>query len=143
MLPNHESSRVNQPQIRKLYYWLSYNRFSVLLYGGLFYLPYFLVLVALIVLAIVFAPYVLYVLYKNGKRGWLVTFAIVVGIPVLPAFLPTGSDTFDAVLRFLPLLAFYFYCYMLRFSVGDWLSDASPLGEIEVDERERQDHMFR
>lgn len=134
---------MNLPQVRRLYYWLSYNRFSAVLYGGLFYIPYLLVLVALIVLAVVFAPYVIYVLYENGKRGWLVTFGIVVGIPVVLAFVPTGSGMFNTMLHFLPLLAFYFYCYVLRFSVGEWISDASPMGEIEIGARDREDTMFR
>ena len=58
------------------------------------------------------------------------------------AFVPTRSDMFSTILRFLPLLAFYFYCQVLRFSVGEWLSDASPIGDIEVDARDREDQML-
>lgn len=143
MLPGDRSSHINLPQVRRLYYWLSYNRYSIFVYGGLFYIPAAPILLLLTVLAGVFAPYMLYVLYRNGKRGWLVTFGIVVGIPVVLAFVPTGSDIFNAMLRFLPLLTFYFYCYMLRFSVGEWISDASPMGEIEVGARDREDRMFQ
>lgn len=118
------------------------HRFSAIMYGGLFYIPYLLVLVALIVLAVIFAAHVLYVLCKNSKRGWLLTFGIIVGIPVALAFVPTGSDMFSTMLPFLPLLAFYFYCYALRFSVGEWTSDASPMGEIEIDAKDRENKIL-
>ena len=58
------------------------------------------------------------------------------------AFVPTGSDMFSTMLRFLPLLAFYFHCYALRFSVGEWISDESPMGDIEVDARDRENKML-
>lgn len=50
----------------------------------------------------------------------------------------TGSYPFDTLLHFLPLLAFYFYCYVLRFAVGEWIRDASPTGELWADEMEKQ-----
>lgn len=111
-------------KLKRLYYWLSYHRFTGVLYGGLLFVPWLLVLVALIALAVVFAPYMLLVLYKEGKRGWLIFFAVLVGAPVALTFIHTGSQMFDAFLDFMPLLAFYFYCYLLRFSVREWISDA-------------------
>ncbi len=91
------------------------------------------------ILAIVFGPYVLFVLYKNGKRGWLITFAVMVGIPIPFAFLSTGNIVLNAILHFLPLLTFYLYCYLLRFSVGEWISDLSSIDQLWIDERIRQD----
>lgn len=129
-------------QLNRLYYWLSYHRFSIVLYGALYCLPWLLVFLAVVILALVFAPYMLYVLYKNGKRGWLVTFAAVVGVPIVLAFIPTGSRFFGIFLDFMPLLAFYFYCYLLRFSVGEWISDASQAAEEWVTEEEKQDESF-
>lgn len=112
-------------KLRRLYYWLSYHRFTGLLYGGLFILPWVIILAALILIAVVFTPYMLFVLYKEGKRGWLIFFAFLVGVPVALAFVSTGSPIFDAVLDFMPLLAYFFYCYLLRFSVREWISDAN------------------
>lgn len=112
-------------KLKRLYYWLSYQRFTGALYGGLLFVPWLLILVVLIALAVVFAPYMLFVLYKQGKRGWLIFFVFLIGVPVGMAFVSTGSEPFDAFLDFMPLLAFYFYCYLLRFSVREWISDAS------------------
>ena len=59
MLPTDLRVRMDLPQVRRLYHWLSYNRFSAVLHGGLFHILYLLALAALIVLAVVFAPYVI------------------------------------------------------------------------------------
>lgn len=129
---------IDVDQMRRLHYWLSYNRYSIFIYGGGFFLPVIPILIVLIVLAVVFAPYMLYVLYTNRKRGWIITFAIMVGIPVPFAFLSTSSIIIDTGLHFLPLLTFYFYCYLLRFSVGEWISDASPLVDTWTDDDNRE-----
>lgn len=117
-------------KLRRLYYWLSYHRFTGFLYGGLLIVPWVVILVALIAAAVVFAPYMLFVLYKEGKRGWLIFFAVLVGGPVALTFIHTGSHPFDVFLDFMPLLAYYFYCYLLRFSVREWISDADMASEI-------------
>jgi hypothetical protein len=87
----------------------------------------------------VFAPYMLFVLHSNGKRGWLVTFAVMVGVPLPFAFLETGNVVLDTCLHFFPLLMFYLYCYLLRFSVREWISSVSSIDQLWIDERNRQD----
>lgn len=109
------------------------------MYGGGFFIPWELLSPLLFVLPILFAPYVLFVLYRNGKRGWLITFAVMVVIPILFAFLSTGNIVLDTGLHLLPLLTFYLYCYLLRFSVGEWISDLSSIDQLWIDERNRQD----
>lgn len=136
-----KDSGVDAAQLRRLYHWLSYNRYTIFLYGGGIYLPWALILLALIVLAAVFAPYLLYVLYKNGNHGWLAAFAIMVGIPVVLAFLSTGNAILDTCLHFLPLLAFYFYCFVLRFSVSEWVGDDNPVDQLWNDEEDRQNKL--
>lgn len=124
-------------QIRTLHKWLSYNRYTIFGYGGGFYIPWGFVLGIMTLLAVVFAPYMLYVLYKNGKRGWLVFFGISVGIPIVLAFINTGNDVVDTGLHFLPLLTFYFYCLILRYSVDDWVSDADMAKAIQAQDADR------
>ncbi len=130
--------KINVQEIDRLYYWLNYHRLTIFIYGATFYLPNEVVLAILIVLALIFAPYMLSVLYKNGKRGWLLAFAIIVGIPIGIAFIHSGNHSFDVALHFFPLLMFYIYCYILRFSAGEWVSDASVAGEARVNQEERR-----
>lgn len=138
---NNSSSEIDLGQVRRLHQWLSSNRFTIFIYGALFILPTGIVLAILILLAVLFAPYMLFVLYRNGKRGWLIFFAVIVGIPIALAFLSTGNPGMDTALHFLPLLTFYLYCFILHYTVDEWISDASPTGELEIDEENRQNKL--
>lgn len=139
----NRGAKMNLSQIRRLYYWLSYHRYTGFLYGGLLYVPYKVILFILVALAVVFAPYMLYVLYSNGRRGWLAAFAVVVGIPAVLAFvIPASGLVAAAVLHLFPLLTFYFYCYALRFSVGEWVGDASVADEAWINAQDRNKDGF-
>ncbi|HEY9166744.1 MAG TPA: hypothetical protein VIS48_11340 [Candidatus Kryptonia bacterium] len=126
----------------RLHYWLSYNRYTILLYGGGFVIPRGVFIpvsiIILTILAVTFAPYMLYVLYKNHNRGWIISFVVVVGIPTVLAFLSTGNVILDTGLHYLPLLMFYAYCFVLRLAVGEWISDASAVGELWTVHRDDQ-----
>lgn len=135
------NSGTNLPQLRRLHYWLSYNRYSIVIFGGGFYLPAEVLMAILIPLAVIFAPYVLYVLYRNHKNGWLVFFAILVGIPTVLAFLSTGNFVLDTGLHFLPLLTFYVYCFLLRLAVDDWISDVSYVDQLWTEEQNKQNKL--
>ncbi len=134
-------AKVNVEQIERLYYWLNYHRLTIFIYGATFFLPSGVVLGILIILALIVAPYTLSVLYKNGKRGWLLAFGIIVGIPAGAAFIHTGNHSFDVALHFFPLLMFYFYCYILRYSAGEWVSNESIVGEKWVDANDRNNRL--
>jgi hypothetical protein len=135
---NDSDPETNIPQLRRLRHWLTYNRYTIFTYGGGIFFPAGIILLCLILLAILFTPYMLFVLYKNRKHGWLLLFAIIVGIPILPAFLSTGNFVLNVMMHFLPLLAFYLYCFLLRFSVDDWISDTSETHQLWTEEEDRQ-----
>ncbi len=136
----HNSKSDFEPvELKRLHRWLSYNRYTIFIYGGGFFIPGLDILFVLTVLAIAITPYTLYVLYRNHKRGWLLFFAIMVGIPTVLAFMSTGNVILDTGLHFLPLLAFYAYCFLLRVAVDDWISEASPVTRLWVQEQEKGD----
>jgi hypothetical protein len=131
----------NVPQLRRLYRWLTYNRLTIFMYGGCFYLPPVIVLAFMALLAILFVPFVLFVLARNRKSGWLLFFAIIVGFPIELTFVSTGNSSFDFALLCLPLATFYLYCVILRYTVADWISDESPIGQLEVEEMDRLNNL--
>jgi len=126
------SSDHTMRRLSHLYHWLSAKRFTILLYPLILYAP-FVALPILLVLAVIFAPYVISVLYKEGKRGWLILLAVMVGIPIGLIFIPFEVPQIRIALFSLPLLMFYFYCVCLRWAVANWLSDTSIEGEAEVE----------
>lgn len=107
--------------MKKLYYFLNFelSTSTLLLFASLG--PLFIVIMMLT--SLLFAPYMLYVLYKDEKYGWIITFSMFVVIPTLLNFSQINSMMFKSSLNYIVLGMFYFYCFLLRFSVKDWLEE--------------------
>ncbi len=80
-----------------------------------------IILLVFITAAIVLTPYIFYVLIKEKRFGWIVTYLLMIPFPLI-----AGYFTFQATLAFeavllIPLLSFYLYCYLLKYSVDDWI----------------------
>ena len=144
---------IDVPRLRRLYHFLTFYRLTIFLYGYIFLGRYqiwwifesefltTLIIYFVSILAILFAPYMLFVLFMNKKHGWLLFFVIIVGLPLALITHSTGNPLFDIGLRYLPLVMFYLYCVLLRYSVADWMSDESPIGVLEIEEEERQNKL--
>jgi hypothetical protein len=130
------------PNLRRLYRWLGKYRFTIFIYPVLLsrtlYMSPAIVFAPLAAFAVAFAGYVVVVLINNRKYGWLIFFGIFVCLPIILSFMTTGSSLLDAALLFSPLITFYVYCLLLRYAVVDWISDGSPIGDLELKEADRQ-----
>ncbi|MDZ7626133.1 MAG: hypothetical protein U5J96_16995 [Ignavibacteriaceae bacterium] len=73
--------------------------------------------------AILFTPYMLYVLYKERKYGWIVIFFLVVVLPYPIIYLIVGEYILLTAWLLLPVIPFYLYCFLIKFSVDDWLNN--------------------
>ena len=129
-------------RLRRLYHWLTYHRLTIFVYGLSFYLPPFAILSFLTFIALAFAPYMLFVLFEQKKRGWIMAFVIMIGLPIGLTFMPVSVSFVHTALLFLPLLMFYLYCVFLRYAVADWISDSSLKGEAEVAAEDRDSGAF-
>ncbi|MEE9430986.1 MAG: hypothetical protein V3V16_08105 [Melioribacteraceae bacterium] len=72
--------------------------------------------------ALIFLPYLLFILFKENRNGWIIAFAVVVVIPFLISFLISlkmGNNFFLII----ALAFFYLYCFMLKYSVTDWIKE--------------------
>lgn len=69
--------------------------------------------------AIIFSPYLLFVLKRENRMGWIYLFCTIVILPVIIFTVYYLLDSFLLPLLFIPLLLFYFYCFLLRFSVNE------------------------
>ena len=90
--------------------------------GFVMLFAYSLLLPLLRVAAFTFAPYVLWMLYKEKRFGWLAFFALLVGVPTVGAFVADGAAA--AFWDGAALVAFYFYCLLLKHAVGQWVDEA-------------------
>jgi len=135
------ASPIPDLRVRRLYHWLSYHRLTLFIYGAAFVYPPEWILWVLTIVAVIFAPYMIFVLHEQGKRGWLVLLAVMVGLPICLTFVPFNIAQLHIVVLFLPLGMFYLYCVMLRWTVAEWISDESPDGEAEVEAEDRREHV--
>ena len=106
------------------------RRFRAILYFELstsagFILPSFwpINLYIIIAAAILFTPYMLYVLIKERKYGWIVIFFLMVVLPYPVIFLIIGEYILLTAWLLLPVIPFYLYCFLIKFSVDDWLRE--------------------
>ncbi len=110
--------------LKRLYYWLTYERSSIftflVMFGGVPFAPLVLILS---IAALLFTPFMLRILIQTQHWGWVKAFAIIVGIPCVLLFIPVENRILDAALRFLPLFTFYLYCWLLRMKAEEWMEE--------------------
>ena len=91
--------------------------------------------------ALIFTPFMLYVLLKEDKKGWIVLFVIIVITPIILLIILAIIFDFALPLLIVPLGLFYFYCFLLRFSVNGWLREISMKNQILKDKKRREDEL--
>jgi len=83
-----------------------------------------MLLIVIIFAAIVFTPFMLYVLYKEEKKGWIISFSIIVLLPLIPISL------FYPDLLLIGLAPFYLFCFLLRMEVKGWLTEMRARNDL-------------
>ena len=103
-----------------LNYQLSTTLLFLLWYGG------GLTLLAVTIAAVLFSPYMLYVLYLEKKTGWITFFVVLVLLPIIGIILSPMIE-----LLFVPLALVYFYYFLLKFVVRDWIQEKNAKYELQ------------
>jgi hypothetical protein len=88
--------------------------------------------------AILFTPYMIYVLFKERKYVWIIMFFLVVVLPYPILYAIVGDYILLPGWMLLPIIPFYFYCFIIKFSVEDWLSDYSAEQELIRQRKEEE-----
>ncbi len=113
-----------------LNYQLSTTVLFLLWYGGA------LTLGIVTIAAILFSPYMLYILYLEKKNGWIIFFVVLVLLPIIAIILSSISE-----LLFIPLALVYFYYFLLKFVVRDWIQERNAKRELhERIEKSKKKH---
>ncbi len=77
----------------------------------------------MILAALVLLPLMIKVLFEQKKTGWLIFLSIIVLGSILLKFLWFTNPVVMMIITILPLIVFYFYCFALKWSIGDWIED--------------------
>lgn len=112
---------LEERRLQELHRWLTWEGISSGLSGLAFVVPYGLVFMGLKWSAIIFTPYMLWRLYQAGRFGWITGFGVAVGLPALLVFSLRPGGVPGFVFSMFPLASFYFYTWLLRYTVGEWL----------------------
>lgn len=122
--------------INRLQRYLNYEVSGTVLYFFSFFAFVFIFFAA--AAAIIFTPYMLYVLYREKKRGWIILFAAIVIVPVIFLLIFTAMAEFSNILLFIILGLFYFYCFLLRFEVNDWVREARARSQFLANKQKKE-----
>ena len=101
----------------------------------------FFIIVIFTLASILFSPYLLFVLIREHKIGWIYFFIIIVVVPILVTFIFYYFNENLSPLLFLPLLLFYFYCFLLRFSVNEWIKEIREHNIYRIQKQKREEEL--
>ncbi len=122
--------------LQQLHHWLSYETLTVILGGGMFFLSYGLAMTVLIVLAVLFTPYMLWQLARAKWLKAIVAFAVVVIVPfALSRWMHAEGSVGYYVWTMGPLVLFYLYAWVLRYVIGEHLSEMQMVRQVESGRR--------
>jgi hypothetical protein len=79
----------------------------------------------LVIAAIIFTPYMLFVLFKEKRFGWITFFLILVILPMILLFLFFRHIDNFIYFFIIPLAFYYFYCFLLKMTVAEWVEEKS------------------
>ena len=119
--------------MRRLHHTLTYAGSSVVLYVGYPIIGYFIVSIILTVTAIVYTPYLIKTLIELKKWKWIIAFGIMVVVPAILIYMITYKSIYRSVFSFIPLLMYYVFCWILRFSIPNWI-EKIEYSEMNFDE---------
>ena len=136
---NLELVSEEQYYLRRLSIYLNYELSTVILYL-LSHLG-IITLILVVIAATVFAPYMLFVFFKLRKFAWIVSFVVMVIFPLIICIIIGLKVGYLPAFILIPLGFFYFYCFILKFSVSDQLKEISTREErkrkMEEDAKEK------
>ncbi len=81
----------------------------------------------------------LYVLVNERKYGWIIMFFLVVVLPYPLLYLIIGDYILLPAWMLLPIIPFYFYCFIIKFSVEDWLREYTWEQQLVEQRREGEE----
>jgi hypothetical protein len=73
--------------------------------------------------AVLSTPFLLYVLVKEKRGSWIIAFIVMFVLPCLLAFLIAKDHIFSIPWMIVLMVPFYFYCYLLKHSIDEWIEE--------------------
>jgi len=127
---NQSGIAADRNALEQFHYWLKNGLYTGLMIFTLIFLPLIVVLLITGLAVIVLSVYMIRTLVLMGKKGWIIGFAVSMIFPLLMALVLSESQIAANAGWFIPICMCYLFCFILRYSVGEWIND---LGEEKPD----------
>ena len=101
--------------------------------GGYYFVGYGLVLMTLTIFAFVYTPYLIKILIDLKKWNWIITFVIMISVPLMIKLLVIKNYAYKIVWGSVSLFMFYLFCWILKFKVFGWIEKIKN-SELNFDE---------
>ena len=87
---------------------------------------------------VLLTPYFIYVLVEEKHFGWLTAYILLVILPGVISVLVIHGGIFEALWMPLLMLPFYLYCFLIKFTVEDWLREYRAEQQLIQQRKERE-----
>jgi fatty acid desaturase len=91
-----------------------------------------------IIAAAIFAPFMIYAFFKAKKTSWVISFFIIVVVPIIICIILGLRFGNLFVVALIPLGFFYFYCFILKLIVNDQLEEVKAKEELQRERDKEQ-----
>ncbi len=133
---NEIEIRLSNTNLTRLSKYLNYEIAGSVLFLFSFFAGFLIFF--LIVAALVFTPFMLYELYKENKNGWIVFFFILIVVPFILSIIFHLTVSFVFPWYLIVLALFYFYCFLLRIEVNNWMRERRSKLQYIIEKQKRQ-----
>jgi hypothetical protein len=127
---------INFNSVSKLDQILNYQISTVVLFAMSFF--YGILLFVLGIAAVLFTPYMIYVLYNEKRFGYIISYGIMIISPLVFFLIIGPLGEYLSIASMLSLSLFYFYCFLLKYSVREWLNEYRWRKKLEEQRKESE-----
>jgi len=115
--------RKKREKLQKLYQMLTYESSAIITMAAVPIVGFAVLSVILSVAIFIFVPLMIKTLWQLEKRGWLIALVLLTAVPYIISLIFMGNTLIYTIFSSLGMLNFFSYCWVLKFSVKEWLDE--------------------
>jgi hypothetical protein len=87
---------------------------------------------------VLLTPFIFYVLYREKRHGWLVSYFIMVILPVIFIFIIFQDNIANIIWLPVFMVPFYFFCFLIKYSIDEWIREYNWNQQL-IEQRKEQE----
>lgn len=110
-------------KLQKLYRMLTYESSAIITLSIIPVVGFAVLSVILFFAIIILVPLTIKTLWQLEKRGWLAALIILTAVPYIISFIFVRNALVYTIFSSIGMFNFFAYCWILKFSVKEWLDE--------------------